>query len=225
MKKGLFLTMEGPDGCGKTTQARLLVDFLRKNGLKVLHTREPGGTSFAENLRKILLDPNHKIIPLSELMIYEASRAQHTEEVIRPALKRGEIIICERYTDATYAYQGYGRKLEMATIEVLNRIATHGLQPYLTILLDISAKEGLKRARENFKNHHPLIKEERGGEREGEGDRFEQESLSFHTRVKKGYLALAKEEPERIKIVSAEGTIEEVQKRVREVVRRYCELF
>lgn len=193
MKKGLFITLEGPDGCGKTTQTKLLVDFLQSRGYPVLHTREPGGTSFAENLRSILLNPRFKISPLAELMLYEASRAQHTDEVVRPALKQGKIVLCERYTDATVAYQGYGRKLDLSTIKKLNAIATDGLLPDLTLVLDIPAKEGLKRAKNLNKK-----------------DRLENEGVAFHNRVRKGYFALAKQEPRRIKVISALDSIESV---------------
>lgn len=207
IKKGFFITIEGPDGCGKTTQAKRLVQLLRQQGLQVVHTREPGGTSFAENLRSILLNPRFKILPLSELLLYEASRAQHTDEVIRPALSLGKIVICERYTDATCAYQGYGRKLNLTTILKLNRIATGDLKPDLTILLDISVKKGLRRARRAT------------GKESQNGDRLEQENSSFHNRVRNGYFVLAKKEPKRIKIVSAEGTIEKVQDKICEIVR------
>ena len=198
--KGFFITLEGLDGCGKTVQSRLLVDFLLTRGFEVIHTREPGGTSFAENLRRILLNPKVHILPLTELILYDASRAQHTEEVIRPALKAGKIVLSERYSDATVAYQGFGRKIDLAVISQLNQIATRGLRPDLTMVLDISVKQGLKRAR--------------GEERGSKGDRLEQESFSFHNRVRQGYFELAKKEPKRIKIISAKGTIQEVHRRV-----------
>lgn len=202
-KRGFFITLEGPDGCGKTTQAGLAVRHLRARGLDVVHTREPGGTSFAENLRKILLDPRHAIFSTAELLLYEASRAQHTEEVIRPALKSGKIVFCERYTDATMAYQGYGRGLDLSAIRKLNAIATAGLLPDLTVVLDIPSREGLAR-----------LKKDRKRSSDGKGDRMEREALSFHDRVRKGYYALASREPFRIKMVSARGSVAEVGARL-----------
>ena len=207
MKKGFFITLEGPDGCGKTTQSKLLKEYLLKKGSAVLHTREPGGTTFAENLREIILNPRYHIFPMAELFLYEASRAQHTEEVIRPALRSKKTVICERYTDATYAYQGYGRGLDLSVIKTLNRIATAGLAPDLTIVLDIGVREGLARAK--------------GNSRGKKGDRLERENRAFHERVRKGYFALAKKEPRRIKIVSAEGSIQEVRDRIRALVEKH----
>lgn len=206
MKKGFFITLEGPDGCGKSTQAVLLKKRLVESGRKVVHTREPGGTSLAENLRKILLHPEQKIFPLAELLLYESIRAQHTEEVILPALKKGKVVICERYADATLAYQGYGRGLPLETILTLNKIATKGLNPQTTLLLDILVHQGLKRAR----------KLQKDGKK---GDRLEREGLRFHTRVRKGYLAIARKEPKRIRIISAEGSIEQVHLKIWETVK------
>ena len=200
MKKGFFLTLEGPDGCGKTTQALLLKEAPLKKGFDVVHSREPGGSSFAEELRSIILNPKYKISPLVELLLYEASRAQHTEEVIRPALQKGKYIICERYRDATIAYQGYGRGIPLSLIEQLNSIATENLIPDLTIVLDIPPEEGLGR-----------IKKMKG---KSGGDRLEQESLFFHKRVRKGYFAIAKKNPKRVKILSAKGTIKELHQKI-----------
>lgn len=213
MKKGFFVTLEGPDGCGKTTQSKLLAQALRERRCAVVHTREPGGTSFAENLRRILLNPEFKILPLTELILYEASRAQHTEEVIRPALNSGKIVLCERYTDATHAYQGYGRKIPVSTIKKLNQIATRGLLPDLTIVLDIPVEVGLKRAR--GASPRPFPKEKKRVKR---GDRLEQENAAFHNRVRKGYFELAKKATRRIKIISALGSVGEVHQRVMKMV-------
>jgi dTMP kinase len=209
MKQGVFITLEGPDGCGKTTQAKMLVECLKKRGFPVLHTREPGGTSFAENLRTIILNPDYKIAPMAELMLYEASRAQHAEEVIRPALKKGLVVICERYTDATLAYQGYGRKIDLKVIRNLNGIATGNLNPELTVVLDVPSDIGLARARK--------IKH---GAR---GDRMERESRVFHERVRQGYFKIAKSEPRRVQILSAGGTIEEVHQQLCKVVLKKLE--
>ncbi len=201
MSSGFFVTLEGPDGCGKSTQAVLLKKRLVESGQKVVHTREPGGTSLAENLRKILLHPEQKIFPLAELLLYESIRAQHTDEVILPALKRGEVVLCERYTDATLAYQGYGRGLSLEIIRTLNKIATKGVSPHLTLVLDIPVSQGLKRAR----------KLQEDGKK---GDRLEREGLSFHTRVREGYLAIAQKEPKRVRIISAEGSVEGVHSKI-----------
>ena len=200
-KKGFFISLEGPDGCGKSTQARLLADWLREEGFDVVHTREPGGGALSEALRRIILDPQHQISPLAELFLYEASRAQHTDEIIRPALEAGKVVVSERYTDATLAYQGFGRRLDLESIRELNEVATGGLAPDLTVVLDIPVEEGLRRARR--------IKEN------GSGDRLEREKYSFHARVREGYFAIARREPRRVRIVSAKGGIEEVRERVR----------
>jgi dTMP kinase len=199
--KGIFITVEGPDGSGKSTQARLLCRLLSRAGLRVVHTREPGGTSIAEAVRRVLLHPSSRIAPMTELLLYEAARAQHIAEVVRPALERGRTVVCERYTDATVAYQGWGRQLPLSRIRDLNRIATGGLRPDLTLLLDVPVKEGLLRAR-------------RGG-----GDRLERESSEFHRRVRRGYLALARREPRRIRLIPWEPGVE----RVRALVRRAVE--
>lgn len=196
MKKGLFITFEGCEGSGKTTHSALLADTLRKKGLDVLHTREPGGTSLAENIRKILLHPGSRIDPLAELFLYEASRAQHMAEVIIPAVKAGKVVLCDRFADATIAYQGYGRGLDKQMIGQLNKIASFGIKPSLTVYLDIPAGAGLKKARKLKKGT----------------DRLEMESLSFHNRVRKGYLALARREPRRIKVVKIQKSIEETSK-------------
>lgn len=210
MKKGFFVTFDGPDGCGKSTQSKLLVEYLKKSGLAVVHTREPGGTAFAENLRKIILNPKFKIFPLAELMLYEASRVQHTEEIIRPALKLKKMVVCDRYTDATTAYQGYGRGLDIFIVEKLNQLASGGLIPDLTLFLDVPVQEGLKRARKEKKDFS-----------HGKGDRLERENSLFHERVRKGYLALARKNSKRIKVISANGTIRQIhQKIVAEVMKK-----
>ena len=192
MKKGFLITLEGGDGCGKTTQSRLLADRLRAEGRPVLHTREPGGTDFAEALREIILSPAFKIHPVTEIFLYEASRAQHTEEVIRPALAENKTVVCERYADATVAYQGYGRGLDLKMVQALNAAATSGLAPDLTIYLDLPLKEAARRMADKKK------------------DRLESEGEGFHARVRKGYLAIAKKEPRRFKVISSAGSVEAV---------------
>ena len=146
-QKGLFITFEGPDGSGKSTNSLLFCDYLRKKGYKVVHTREPGGTKLSEFIRDLLLKPGERISPVTELLLYAASRAQHVKDVILPAIEAGKVVVCDRFSDATIAYQGFGRKLDLGMIQELNRIATEGLKPDLTILLDVNTKEGLKRAR------------------------------------------------------------------------------
>ena len=188
--KPFFITIEGGEGSGKTTHSFLLKEYLEKKGFSVVLTREPGGTALAESIRKIILEPNSNLVPLSELLLYEAARAQHIQEIILPALKSGKVVICDRFTDATIAYQGYGRKLDLALIQKLNDAASFGLKPFITIYMDIDSAVGVSKAKK-------LDKEFYGKN----GDRIEQESLSFHKAVRKGYLALAKKYPKRIKII------------------------
>ena len=201
MKKGFFLTFEGSDGCGKSTQAGLLIKKLKKLGFNVVHTREPGGTIVAEAVRKILLDPKSKISPIAELFLYEACRAQHTEEIISPALKAGKAVICERYTDATIAYQGFGRNIDKKIIFQLNGIATANLNPDLTIFFDVDVKKGLSRT-----------------DKRGKKDRLEKESVPFYQKVRNGYLWLAKRYPERIKVIKADDTIDNIAGEIFEIV-------
>ncbi|MBI5631455.1 MAG: dTMP kinase [Elusimicrobia bacterium] len=177
MKRGAFIVLEGPDKSGKSTQATMLARHLRRAGIPFVHTREPGGTSFAEAVRRVLLDPKHKVAPLAELLLYEAARAQHTEEKLRPALERGELVLCERYTLATLAYQGFARGLPMGLVRGLNRTATGGLKPDLTIVLDIPEAQFAKRDKD--RRH----------------DRLERESSLFRKKVRQGYRALARREP------------------------------
>jgi len=196
-----FITFEGIEGCGKTTQIRLLAESLRKRGLEIVVTREPGGCPIADAIRGILLDPGSSaLVPRAELLLYAAARAQHVAEKVRPALDRGALVLCDRFTDATIAYQGFGRGLEAADIDTLNAMATDGLAPDLTVLLDMPAEDGLRRAR-------------RRNAATPEEDRFERESLAFHRRVRAGYLQLAREQ-ERFVVIDAVGTVEAVAARV-----------
>jgi dTMP kinase len=191
--KGIFITIEGGEGSGKTTQSHLLKEYIEKLGRKVLLTREPGGTVFAEAIRKILLNPELSPVPLSELFLYEAARVQHMEKFVIPALKASKVVICDRFTDATVAYQGYGRNLDLKLINQLNKAATFGVSPQLTIYLDIDVKKGLKKAKN-------LDKESYGSN----GDRIERESALFHNNVRKGYLSQAKKYPKRIKVIKTQ---------------------
>lgn len=201
----LFITFEGGEGSGKSTQIKLLKKALQKKGYTVFFTREPGGTVIGDQIRHILLDTkNKKMVPLTELLLYEAGRAQHVEEVIRPALKKRKIVISDRFFDATTVYQGVARHLNSSLVQNLNRIATGGLKPDLTIILDIPVGAGLKRIQ---KGRHAL-------------DRIEVEKQSFHEAVRKGYLKLAKAEPKRVKIINALASVEEIHKNILNIVER-----
>ncbi len=206
--RGLFITFEGIEGSGKSTQIALLADYLAAQSREVLFTREPGGTLIGDQIRKILLDPSNKALdPTAELLLYAASRAQHLKEVILPALEAGRIVLCDRFSDATLAYQGYGRGLDREMIRTLDRVVTGRMRPQLTLLLDIDTAAGLARAHgRNFSSGL-----------EGEA-RFENEDVAFHTRVRQGYRALAEEDPDRIRVVDASRPPDEVQRAIREIV-------
>lgn len=200
LKKGLFITFEGPEGSGKTTHSRLLASFLRKKGYRVLHTREPGGVAISEKIRRILLDPENKDMDVvCEMLLYMAARVQIVTEKILPALRKGMIVICDRFIDATLAYQWYAGGMEKEVIIKIGRLVTKGVWPDLTLLLDIDARAGLRRA----------------GRAK---DRMERKSLLFHARVRSGYLAIAKKEPNRVKVFSATGDIAETQQKIRTLV-------
>jgi dTMP kinase len=206
--KGTFITFEGIEGSGKSTQIALLANYLATKGVRHVLTREPGGTPIGDQVRKILLDPaNRSLDPAAELLLYAAGRAQHLREIIIPALADGMIVLCDRFSDATLAYQGYGRGLDIGMINSLDRIVTAGLRPDLTLLFDIEAAPGIARARGRNSS--------RGLETEA---RFENEELAFHERVRKGYLTLAAQEPERIRIVDASSSPEAVQAKIRQLV-------
>jgi len=195
MKKGLFITFEGPEGSGKTTHIALLATYLRSKGGRVLVTREPGGTNLAAGIRKLLLDGGEGLSPMAELFLYEADRAQHVHETLLPALRKGTLVLCDRYTDSTLAYQGFGRGLNRKAINTLNAIAAGGLKPHHTILLDVPVKRGLRQAKRK-KNHH---------------DRLERAGLAFHQRVRDGFLRLAKTENRRFRVIPQQATIEATQ--------------
>ena len=202
-KRGLFITFEGPEGSGKSTHSRLLCEFLKKQGLKILHTREPGGTVVSEKIRKVLLDPKNKGMDVvCELLLYMAARAQIVREKILPALRKGKIVLCDRFMDATLAYQGYAGGLDIKLIKSIGSLVTDGLKPDITFILDIDAKKGLLRST-------------------GSKDRMEKKSLSYHKKVRKGYFNIAKKEPRRVKVVSALGEIAETQEKIRRIVLRH----
>lgn len=203
MKKGLFITIEGLDGAGKSTQIHFMKEFLEKRGLTVLLTREPGGTPIGEKIRDIILDKNHlEMASTTEALLYAASRAQHVAEVILPALDRGEIVLCDRFVDSSMVYQGRGRNLGYDTVKKINDFATQGLEPDLTIFFDI----------------HPEISLQRINTR-GKGDRLEQEKFSFHHAVYEGYMDLAKMYSHRIKIVRADRDIQEIRSDIEKMLK------
>lgn len=200
---GLFITFEGIDFCGKTTQTQKLVSYLRRKGRNVLLLREPGGDRIAEKIRNVLLsEKNSALTPLSELLLYEASRAQLTQKVILPALKKGKVVICDRYFDSTLAYQGYGRDLDKKMIKYLNQISTFGLLPDLTVLLDVSVETSFNRRK----------KEKR------KKDRLENERLEFHQKIREGYLKIARENQRRIKVVDGTENVDKTWEKVKKAV-------
>ena len=204
---GRFITFEGIEGSGKTTQIQLLSIFLDERGYQHLITREPGGTPAGDQIRRLVLNPAYGAMsPTCELLLYAAARAQHLDQVIRPALALGRNVLCDRYTDATRAYQGYGRGLSLEWIDQLHRLETLALTPHRTLVLDIDAADALQRAR----------RRDRGAL--SEETRFEDEDLAFHERVRRGYLELARREPKRIIVVDARGAVEAVQGRLRDAV-------
>ena len=197
---GTFVTLEGPEGAGKTTQIKLLSRELDEKGIKHVITRDPGGTPLGRKIRRLLLNPENPVVPLAELFLYQADRAQHVEELIKPALNEGALVICDRYIDSTVAYQGYGRNIDLNMIEKLNQLSTGGLKPELTILFDIESEDGLSRL-------HP-----------GGHDRMEREALDFHKRVRSGYHTLAEAEPERWRILDASKALSVVQEEFRKLL-------
>ena len=203
---GIFITLEGPDGSGKTTQAHLLAEWLREQGHDVLLTREPGGSDIGDQIREVLHDSaNAAMTARAEFLLYSASRAQHVSDLLLPSLAAGRVVISDRYADSSLAYQGYGRGLDLETLRAVTAFATQGLKPSLTLYFDIAAGEGLQR---RFLS--------------GEAwNRMDAEALAFHRRVRAGYLELASREPERWEIINANRPINEVQRDIRAVVGAY----
>jgi dTMP kinase len=209
---GTFVTFEGIDGSGKSTQLRLLNNFLRANGWNPLVTREPGGTPVGLRLRAALLDASEEVDPLTELLVFAADRAQHVRRVIRPALEAGHIVISDRYADATVAYQGAGRGFSPELIAEIVQLATEGLKPDLTVLFDVSIEESTNRTTRRSTG--------RSSNKTGR-DRLDIENAEFHSRVRDAYLRIALAEPERVKVVDASGPVEQTQERVRTIVIPY----
>jgi len=198
--KGKFITFEGSEGCGKSTQSKLLYQYLKRKGFKVAYLREPGGTKVSEKIRKILLDArNDSMAAMPEMLLYMAARAQIVHEVIAPALNNGSIVICDRFLDSTITYQGYGLGMDIKLIKCVGEMATSGIKPGLTIFLSLPLKKGLR--------HRQHTK-----------DRIEKRSLVYHSRVLKGYLKLARLEPKRIKIVKVNKDKNKTQSEIRKLV-------
>ncbi|MCD4706494.1 MAG: dTMP kinase [Candidatus Sabulitectum sp.] len=205
---GLFITFEGVEGSGKSSRCRYMLRALRKTGSETVFTREPGGPDVSERIRSILLNPELDVPPLTELMLYFASRAANVDRVIRPALERASIVLCDRFSDATFAYQGWGRGLPLDGMRAANELATGGLKPHLTILMDLDPEEGFRRMNLS----------------ERKLDRIEMEDLSFHRRVREGYRNLADRDPDRFLVV--DGLLSEKEQDsliLNEVLKRYAE--
>lgn len=205
----MFITFEGIEGSGKTTQIRLLIPALEARGYKCVHTREPGATKIGEKIRAILLNPeNSNMLSSTELFLYEADRAQHVREVIEPALAANKVVVSDRFFDATTVYQGHARGFDLKLIEQIHHMVVGHLRPGITIVLDLPVDQGLKRAWQRIKNQATGLQE----------DRFEKESLDFHEKVRQGYLTLARQEPERFRVIDASRDTETVHKDVVEAV-------
>jgi len=201
--KGKFITFEGSEGCGKSTQSRMLFDYLKSKGKQVIYLREPGATKISEKIRGILLDAkNQAIVSECEMLLYMAARAQIVGEVIEPALKKGKIVICDRFLDSTLAYQGYGLGMDIGLIKRIGKFTTRGIKPNLTIFLDLAVEHGLKH-------------------RQAALDRIEMRSINYHLRVREGYLKLAAQEPRRIKVVKVEEDKLKTQSSIRELVEKH----
>ena len=205
--KGLFFSLEGIEGTGKSTQTRLLTEHLQQRGRVVVLTAEPGGTAISLKIRELLLSLDSKEMDsVTELLLYNAARVQHIREVIAPALARGEIVVSDRFSDSTLAYQGYGRGIDPTLIDALDTIATKGMRPDLTLLLDIDVEAGLQRNRKINKR-----------------DRLELEDIAFHEKVRKGFLEIAAQEPGRIRTIDCSGSIESIHKNITETVDAFID--
>lgn len=203
----MFITLEGPEGSGKTSHIPYLVEYLRERGYTVFPTREPGGTSIGEQIREVIHDlKNVEMHPRAETLLYQAARAQIVEQVIKPRLSNGEVVISDRYYDSTVAYQGYGHQQDLDQVRVLVKYATGGLVPDLTVLLDVDVEEGLRRKK-----------------KDNEWNRLDAYTVEFHRRVRAGYLEMVKQEPERWAVIDAGGKWDAVQEELRKVVLRRLE--
>lgn len=204
---GLFISFEGIEGTGKSTQVSMLAEYLRQKGRRVVRTMEPGGTEISMKIRELLLSLDSRgMDQLTELLLYNAARVQHIQEVIAPALSRGDIVITDRFSDSTIAYQGFARGIDLQLIDSLDKIATNKLRPAITLLLDVDVKTGLARNRALSKN-----------------DRLECEDISFHEKVRTGFIQIAAREPNRVKIVDASESLEGVHRKVVTIVSEFLE--
>ena len=201
MQKGLFITFEGADGCGKTTQIKLIKDYLEKSGYEVVLTREPGAKGLGEKIREILLNYDGIVSDRCESFLFLADRAQNIDTIVNPAVEKGKIVLCDRHIDSTVAYQGYGRGLDLERINKLNLLATDGRVPDLTIVFDIDVETSMQRVGK-------------------EKDRMESAGIEFHNRVRNGYLEIAKNEPERVKVVDGREGIEKVFENVKDLINK-----
>ena len=207
-----FITFEGGDGTGKTTQLKALESHLRGKGRSCISTREPGGTSLGKLIRQVLLEIGKQpIASPTELFLYLADRAQHVQEVILPAIESSKIVLCDRYTDSTLAYQGYGRGIDLDLLRQLNQFANRGVKPDLTLLLDCPVELGLSRTAQ---------RQSSAGSARSREDRFEREKVEFHEKVRAGFLAMARAEPERFRIIDAAGPVEQVSREIQNVIDR-----
>lgn len=207
----MFITLAGIEGSGKTTQIKRISEFLDLAGQPHIITREPGGTEIGKKIRAILLDPESKgLSPKAELFLYAADRAHHIETVIQPALKKGNYVICDRFMDCTTAFQGYGRQIDLTLIERIHDIVLSGFKPDITFLLDIDPEKGLKRAISDIESGGRSVKE----------SRFEKESLSFHAKVRDGYLCLSKKDPSRFVVIDASGSIDKVSEEIIKAIKQ-----
>jgi dTMP kinase len=224
-RRGKFVTFEGLDGTGKSTQMRKLAAALRASGQKVVETREPGGTATGEKIRRVLLDSGTEgLSPLAEMALMFASRAQHIAEVIQPALEHGQIVLCDRFTDSTEAYQGSGRKLGSEVVLKLHHLLCGDLQPDLTILLDSDPAMSVGRARRRNAARAKQGSNKGAGKHHADENRFEQQTRSFFARVREGYMAIAAREPQRVVTVDASGTPGQTHRRIMEVAGRKLRL-
>jgi len=224
LRRGKFITFEGLDGTGKSTQLRKLAAALRGAGYKVVETREPGGTATGEKIRRVLLDSaTHGLSPMAEMALMFASRAQHIAEVILPALEHGQVVLCDRFTDSTEAYQGYGRKLGSEDVLNLHRVLCGNLQPDLTILLDSDPAMSLGRARR--RNQRANDSAHKSTNKHTDENRFEQQNRAFFTRVHTGFRAIAAREPQRVVAIDASGSPPQTHRRIMEVVARKLKLM
>ena len=205
MKKGFFITFEGADGCGKTTQSKLVQEYLENSGYEVVWTREPGAKGLGQKIRELLLHYDGDVAPMCEAFLFLADRAQHIEHLIKPAVDAGKIVICDRHTDSTIAYQGYGRGEDIKQLKYLNELATGSVKPDLTFVFDVSTDIAQKRVGE-------------------EKDRMESAGIEFHKKVRQGYLEIAKLEPERVKVIDANNNIEKVFEDTKKTLDRFLNL-